>query len=1417
MSNSQQCYTNSHPRDNSSSYQGTTAARPATQTTTTMHVESKTSVLLQTAKGYVSSTSAPENIAVARLVLDSGSKHSYVTERLRDKLKLPAITQETLTIKVFGDEEGTLQTCDVVQFCIRSPYDERSAYVTAYVVPVLCAPLSDQAISSAVDNYPHLKGLWLADFPAKRNEQLDCDVLIGSNYYWHFLSGRCVRGETGPVALESILGWILSGPVHGDNEMGSTQINLAETHVLKLDVERNKNETTLIDQISKFWDLESIGIKGNEANVYQSFEDEVAFVDGRYQIKLPWKPEHAVLPDNFQLSKKRLLSSFSKLKANPKLLQEYDTIIKDQEQRGIIERVDTKQECEVGKTTYLPHHPVIRQDKTTTKIRVVFDASAKDRSGTSLNSCLYTGPCLLKTVAEIVTRFRLYPIALTSDIEKAFLMISVWPPDRDALRFLWPDDVNAHSAQTVIYRFARVVFGVSCSPFLLNATLKRHIEGYFESHPEVCSRLMSSLYADDVNTGGYTEAEVIELYKISKQIMKDGGFNLRKWLSNSKEVMSEINTREVKEESKPPVYMNITEDDQSFAKTSLKQTEAVDNEGTKVLGLIWDTEADTFIFNFENLTAKTREAPATKRTILGMIAKISDPLGWIAPITPPLRMFLQKLFQANIQWDETISDDLAKEWNSLFSRIDRTQKLIIPRYYFGNVTAKPLEIELFGFCDSSELSYAAVVYAKIKVNGQARTSLVMSKSRVAPLAKLTIPRLELLSALILGRLRITVKASFDPVFNVKIMRCWTDSITALYWIRGDEREWKLFVENRVMEIRNLVSKDLWHHCPGEQNPADLPTRTSHPAKLEQNINWFHGPAWLSMERASWPSHQNNVEPSEDCLAEIKPLAKEHTALLVQVEKHHTISKVVDCERFSSYKTLLRVTAYVIRFVEHCRGIKNEEDLSLKEIQRAENYWIYDMQGTIAKKKLEELQTQIGSFPDENCIIRCKGRLQNSNLTYESKHPILLPKEHYVTKLIVRDCHKRVLHNGVRETLQELRTRFWIVKGRQLVRQLLHKCVLCKRIQGFSYGVPSQGQLPKFRVKEAHAFSSVGIDFAGPLFIREPSGAIKKVYIALFTCGTSRAVHLELVPDLTTKTFLLCFRRFVSRRGTPSIVVTDNAKTFQAFAKTLIRIFKTAEAQNFLIENRVCWKFNLSKAPWWGGFYERLITSVKICLKKCIGNARLSFDELQTILAEIEGVLISRPLTYQYPNDLSMPITPSHLTIGRRVIQLPIGNQSCAEDANFNEGDEEIRKRALHLSKLLSQCWKRWKREYLVNLREQHMHHRRQERSSGISEGDIVIIEDENYKNRSYWKMGRVLSPIVGRDDHVRGARVLLANGQTIERPVQKLYPLEVKASRQENLPAPNTVTPQQRTPRTAAAIARESIKIIDQLENEEID
>ena len=421
-------------------------------------------------------------------------------------------------------------------------------------------------------------------------------------------------------------------------------------------------------------------------------------------------------------------------------------------------------------------------------------------------------------------------------------MISIWPPGRDVLRFLWMDDVNSSSPQVITYRFTRVVFGVSCSPFLLKATLSRHIESYSENHPEICKRLVNSLYVDDVNRGGYSVEEVMELFRVSRQMMQEGGFNLRKWLSNSKEMMSQIKSSQNDGESEVPNEPDVTEEDQSFAKTVLNVSETSDGERVKILGLNWNSDTDNIVFHLSQLASTIIERPVTKRTILSLIAKIFDPLGLITPATTPLKVFLQKLFQLKIGWDEHLRGELADEWAKLHSHLMKTKEISVPRYHFGSLEAKPAEIELCGFCDSSKQSYAAAVYAKITVEGKSSVSLVMSKSRVAPLAKTTIPRLELLSALILARLITSVKDALSPLFcNVKIMRCWTDSITAMYWIKGDEKQWKMFVDNCVQEIRKLVNKDLWQHCPGTENPADIPTRNNDPSRLTKDSRWFLAP------------------------------------------------------------------------------------------------------------------------------------------------------------------------------------------------------------------------------------------------------------------------------------------------------------------------------------------------------------------------------------------------------------------------------------------------------------------------------------------------------------------------------------------------------------------------------------------------
>ena len=1393
------------------------------QSTVSMFIDAKGSVLLQTAKGFISPVERPNENKIARMIFDSGSQRSYISQSLKDALSLPTIRQETLEITIFGSDVGTVKTCDVTQFCVRSPYNDLSMYVTAYVVPTVSAPLKNQAINFAASTYPHLSGLMLADYPADSGDELLLHILIGADYYWHFMNGGMIRGEQGgPVALDSKLGWILSGPVPNCPKRYTTQTNLAQTHLLQVSAEvqpESDADKLLKNELSRFWELEALGISSAEDSVYENFSNEIQFVGGRYEVKLPWKKDHPVLPDNYLLSKHRLERQFKKLQGSPELLSEYDAIIKEQEEMGIVERVKAVGECEMGKVHYLPHHPVIRADKLTTKVRVVYDASAASNSGVSLNSCLYPGPCLLKTVAEILARFRAYPIALTADIEKAFLMIAIHESDRDALRFLWYADVNARELDQITYHFCRVVFGVTCSPFLLNATLKHHIEKYASNFPEICSKLMSSLYVDDVSAGGNTVDETFEFYQQSKRIMKEGNFNLRKWHSSSSELSKKIASAEEKESRKSVENPQISEEDETFTSTTIGKNVLLANTTQKILGLNWDSKEDTIVYNLSALAKLHAGEPVTKRNVLSLIAKIFDPLGLITPITTMLKVFMQRLFEIKLDWDEPLPATLQSEWASLIMDLESIGNLSVPRYYFGDLQGKPDKIELFGFCDSSETAYAAVVYAKITSQGRTSVKLVMSKTRVTPLSRPTIPRLELLSCLILARLINAVKDALSPICEVEIAQCWTDSITAKYWIEGVNKEWKLFVENRVQEIRSLVSPQLWSHCPGKENPADIPTRRVNVLQFVKVTSWWDGPQWLHKTEQEWPKSPQREDIPDTCVDEMKAQTKsKKTAVLAATAAN--IQALIEYERFSSYEKLVKVVAYVLRFVRNCKNKENriKGEISTAETSSAEKLVIRQVQSTFNQSKLEDINKNLGTFLDEDMIIRCKGRLQNSSLEYEAKCPILMPRDHYVTTLLIRRCHESVMHNGTKETLAELRSRFWVTKGRQVVKKVIRKCVMCKRIQGQSYEAPKASQLPEFRVKEKHAFSSVGIDFAGPLYVKSKSVQNKKVYLALFTCGVSRALHLELVPDLSTETFLRCFKRFVSRRGVPSLVVTDNAKTFKAASKRLLAIFKSQEIQTFLNAKSIKWHYNLSKAPWNGGFYERLIRGVKSCMKKCIGGARLSYDELHTVVTEIEAVLNSRPLTYLYADELEEALTPSHLLLGRRLLTLPEVSPDEEQDKDFDEREDVARRRERYLSRVLNHYWKRWKTEYLVDLREYHKLETKRNNVPEISEGDIVTIEDENRRNRSTWRLGKVEEVKRGQDNVIRGARIRLANGNCIDRPIQKLYPLEINQRRidEEAENSQDTEMPAEegRPQRKAAIIARERMDIIDQLEKD---
>ena len=263
------------------------------------------------------------------------------------------------------------------------------------------------------------------------------------------------------------------------------------------------------------------------------------------------------------------------------------------------------------------------------------------------------------------------------------------------------------------------------------------------------------------------------------------------------------------------------------------------------------------------------------------------------------------------------------------------------------------------------------------------------------------------------------------------------------------------------------------------------------------------------------------------------------------------------------------------------------------------------------------------------------------------HPILLDRTHHLAKLIVASAHLRVQHNRVKETLAEVRGKFWILKGRSLVKQLISACVTCRRFEGLPYSAPPAPPLPGFRVNEAPPFTHAAVDFAGPLYVRGANNSgERKVWICLFNCCVTRAIHLELVNELSTSAFIRCLKRFPARRGLPRRIISDNAKTFKVVAKVIESMLNHPDVKDHLLNLKVEWKFNLEKAPWWGGLFERLVKSTKRCLRKMLGWARLSVDETHTALLEVESTLNSRPLTYTSNADVEELLTPSHLLVGR---------------------------------------------------------------------------------------------------------------------------------------------------------------------------
>lgn len=385
---------------------------------------------------------------------------------------------------------------------------------------------------------------------------------------------------------------------------------------------------------------------------------------------------------------------------------------------------------------------------------------------------------------------------------------------------------------------------------------------------------------------------------------------------------------------------------------------------------------------------------------------------------------------------------------------------------------------------------------------------------------------------------------------------------------------------------------------------------------------------------------------------------------------------------------------------------------------------------------------------------------------DAKFPYLLPPKDRLTTLIIQEAHITHLHSGLESIVTYLRQKFWIPSIRQRVRSTIHKCTVCRKVSGQPYRAPDPPPLPKDRLRESPPFTVTGVDFTGALYIKSKDGTQEKVYICLFTCANTRAVHLEIVPNLTEESFILAFRRFAARKSIPKVMISDNALTYVAAARTIEKL--TSATNDMLASYGTTWKFIPPGAPWYGGWWERLIGLTKNCLKKVLGKAFVSLAVLETVITEVECILNDRPLTYvsSDPAD-EEPLTPSHLLYGRRITSLPYPDEHVdGTETNITHG--MANKRSLHVQQIMQHFWTRWRNEYLTSLREFHRHTRKN--GHNVKVGDVVLIHDESPRNK--WPLSVIEELIPGGDGAVRAVRVRTKRGITT-RPITKLYPLEI--------------------------------------------
>ena len=920
--------------------------------------------------------------------LDTGSNTTFCTERLQRQLRAEGVnTSLSLTTLERSESQRNCSLLGLEVFDLNE--NVLVDLPTVYSVPDLPVTQADVPRQEDIDKWDYLQGVQLPYIDAHVGLMIGCDVPLA-------LQPLEVRKSEhgGPFATRTSLGWVVNGPL-GEKKRPRHTANFV------------RGDEKLNKQFEAYCNMEfndsafsvNKAMSRDDIVALDVFQKSAHMVQGHYNIAVPWKSSYPNLPNNKAMAVRRLEFVKKRLVRDPVLAKKYSEFMSDLFEKGYAQTVPEEEiQRDDGAIWYLPHHNVIHQQKPD-KTRVVFDCSAKYR-GMSLNDCVYQGPDLTNSLLGILTRFRKEPIAFMADIEAMFFQVHVASKDINALRFLWypKNDLTQEpiECQMLVHLFGGV-WSPSCANFALRKTAEDNRHLYDE---DVADTVLKNFYVDDCLKSVSTEDRAVRLAKDLRDMLRRGGFNLSKWISNSRKVLDSV---PLPERAKGVKNLDLSKDHLPVE---------------RALGVGWDTETDKFVFK---VSPKVKlSSVLTRRGLLSTLASLYDPLGFVAPVCMKAKCILQELSRRNLDWDEALPDDLGPRWQEWLESLPQLEDLSINRCFTPQDMGPVCKRELHHFSDASEFGYGSVSYLRsIDKKGKIHCAIVQAKSRLAPMKRMTIPRLELAAATLSSRLDRMLRYELDFVLGKSTF--WTDSTCVLGYLNNHSKRYQTYVANRVSAILEVSEPSQWLFVDSKSNPADIASRGSSPDALSESELWWKGPDFLSQDESDWPAQPVGVK-NMDSDAELK---KEVSTCATMSSETFTLTDIFT--KFSSWYKLKKSIAWLLRLranlrdtvakkrrnVETLSPTKNIQPLSVNEMNAAEVAIITYVQRQAFKESLSALDDRAakGTLKAHplykldpvivNGLLCVGGRLKNAQVQDQAKHQVILPKKNHIVDLIIR--------------------------------------------------------------------------------------------------------------------------------------------------------------------------------------------------------------------------------------------------------------------------------------------------------------------------------------------------------------------------------------------------------------------------------